>query len=77
MNNQTKLREKIINAQNGDKNATYQILLQFNPLIKKYSRILGYDDAYSDLIIWMVQAIRSYNNPQKDGIKQKKMSTLA
>jgi len=36
-----------------------QIVHRFTPLIRKYSSQLGYDEAYSDLIIWIVNCCPS------------------
>jgi len=51
------LKELIIKAQNGDAEATEQVINRLLPLIKKHSFKLQYDDASSDLIIWILQAI--------------------
>lgn len=43
-----------------DKGAVTQIIDEFMPLIKKYSRDLGYDGAEFDLIIAMIKIIKVY-----------------
>ncbi len=37
-----------------------QVVHRFIPIVKKYSRQLGYDDAYSDLVTWIVEAVYRY-----------------
>jgi hypothetical protein len=55
-----RLKELIIKAQNGDAGATEQFINRLLPLIKKHSYKLGYDDAYSDLTTWILEAIHRY-----------------
>ena len=62
------IRELITNAQKGDKDASIQLIDRLAPLTKKYSRRLGYDDAYADLIMWLVWAIKNYKIPNPTGI---------
>lgn len=45
------LNDVINNSQRGDGNATLSLINKFNPLLKKYSRKLYYEDAYNDLLI--------------------------
>lgn len=41
--------DMIRSSQQGNPDATLQLLQKFNPLLKKYARKLGYEDAFSDL----------------------------
>lgn len=52
-------------AQNGDEKYMMDIMEKFNPLIKKYSRKLKYDDAEADIIIFLIETINKipiFNN---------------
>lgn len=60
MEQDLKLRELIERAKNGDQEALERIIYKFNPLIKKMCRDLGYDEAYSDLVLWVVNAVHRY-----------------
>lgn len=44
-------------SQNGDTEACLEIIRRFKPLIKKYGYKLGYDDAYSDLILELIEVV--------------------
>ncbi|WP_051534139.1 helix-turn-helix domain-containing protein [Desulfitibacter alkalitolerans] len=56
------LRVLIINAQNGDQDSVVHLVHWFIPLVKKYSRRMGYEEAYADLIVWMVNAVHKYRS---------------
>ena len=60
MERRQKLLGIIINAQNGDQDAVVKLVHRFIPLIKKYSREMGYEEAYADLVTWTVKAIHKY-----------------
>ncbi|HVJ49093.1 helix-turn-helix domain-containing protein [Desulfitobacterium sp.] len=60
MNENKSLKELIIEAQNGDSEAPEKLINRLSPLLKKYSYKLGYDDACSDLSLWILEAIRRY-----------------
>jgi len=64
-----RLRELITKAKKGDHDAVLQIVHQFIPAVKKHGRRMGYEEAYADLIIWIVNAIQQYepiNNYDKN-----------
>lgn len=44
-------------AKSGNKDAMAQIIEKFNPLLKKYSRKLEYEDAYNDLVLFFIELI--------------------
>jgi len=67
MQKKLKLRELIAKAQNGEEDAFIEIIHRFIPLIKKYSRRLGYPEACSDLITWIVSAVHRYTPNTKWG----------
>lgn len=48
----------INNSKRGDKDSMMEIIIKFNPLIKKYKYLLQYDGAESDLIIELIKIIR-------------------
>lgn len=52
------LYELVKTAQNNNDESIMLMLNKFNPLIKKYSRSLNYDGAYSDLVINLIEIIR-------------------
>jgi len=52
---------KILEAQSGSNDATLQLVHKFNPLLKKYARKLGYEDAYSDLLVDFLSLIKKMN----------------
>jgi len=54
------LHELIVKAKCGDQEAISEIVTRFIPIIRKYSRQLGYEEAYSDLVEWMVRSINRY-----------------
>ncbi|MHB1420579.1 MAG: helix-turn-helix domain-containing protein [Bacillota bacterium] len=60
MQRKLKLRELIVKAQNGEEDALNQVVHRFIPLIKKYSSQLGYAEAYSDLVAWVISAVYQY-----------------
>jgi len=55
-----KLKVLIVNGQNGDQESVVHLVHRFIPLVKKYSRRMGYEEAYADLIAWMVNAVHKY-----------------
>ncbi|HBT48191.1 helix-turn-helix domain-containing protein [Moorellaceae bacterium AZ2] len=60
MPKKAKLQELIVKAQAGDQEALAELVQRFNPVIKKYSRRLGYEEAGSDLVAWIVDAVHRY-----------------
>ena len=54
------LMNLILKSKQGDKNAILEIINNFMPLIKKYSRKLLYDGADSDLIIALIKILKAY-----------------
>jgi len=63
-----KIRELIAKAKRGDEESFTSVVDRFKPAIKKHVRRLGYDDAYSDLILWLVNAVHRYQ-PRKRKVK--------
>lgn len=60
LNDDIKLKDLIIKAQNGDEESIEEILNRLLLLIKKYSYKLGYEDASADLQLWILEAIHGY-----------------
>jgi hypothetical protein len=60
MQKKPKLRELISRAKAGDRQALAEIVQRLTPLVKKYSRRLGYTDACSDLVSWILAAVKRY-----------------
>ena len=44
-----------------DPEAVMDLVLQFNRLLKKYSKCLGYEDAYNELLVFFLELIQSNN----------------
>lgn len=51
----------ILQAKAGNEEANLLLIEQFNPLLKKYTYKLRYDDAYNDLLIYFLELIQSMN----------------
>lgn len=54
------LQELIALTKNGDEDAFLQVARRFLPVVRKYSRGMGYEDADADLVVWIVNAIHRY-----------------
>lgn len=54
-----KLYNLLVNSKNGNKNSTLDIIEKFNPLLNKYSRKLNYDGSYTDLIICLLETLKT------------------
>ncbi len=57
MNEKASFKELIIEAQNSNPDATERLINRLHPLIKKYSYKLGYDEAGSDLTLWVIETV--------------------
>lgn len=55
------LLNRIQEAQNGNNDASLLLIKKFNPLLKKYAKKLGYDDAYNDLLVDFLSVIKKIN----------------
>jgi DNA-directed RNA polymerase specialized sigma subunit len=66
MQKRLKLRELVSKAQNGEEDALIEIIHRLIPLVKKYCRRLGYAEACSDLITWIVSAVHRYTPNTKE-----------
>ncbi len=67
------LKELIINAQQNDDCAMMNLINNFNPLFKKYTWKLYYEDSYSDIVVFFIELIHTMNveelvNPSDAGI---------
>ena len=73
MPEKARMSKLIAMAANGDQKAMNELVQRFIPIIKKYSRQIGYDEACSDLILWMIGAVYRYHPNTtwgKDELKQ-------
>lgn len=55
------LYTKIDLAQRGQENALVDLLLQFNPLLKKYARKLDTEDSYEDLRCFFIELVYHFD----------------
>lgn len=63
----------IIQFKEGDNKSLLSLISKFNPLLKKYSYKLYYDDAYNDLIVDFIEVIcniefDNFNNKSEGSI---------
>ncbi|WP_055669804.1 sigma-70 family RNA polymerase sigma factor [Desnuesiella massiliensis] len=63
------LCESITLCKNGHKNILLELIDAFSPLINKYSRLLIYEDAKSDLILFFIELIYKFPIDNKIFIK--------
>lgn len=73
------LFEKVLLAQSGNKDAMQELINQFKPLIKRYSRGLYIEDSYNELVLSFIEVIHTIPvkslNSRTDGIIVKYIST--
>lgn len=60
MSEKPRLRELIDMAVSGNQDAMCQLVHRFTPIIKRYSRQIGYDEACAELVVWMIEAVYRY-----------------
>lgn len=53
------LFDLFLNAYNGNSFAQLQIVQRFQPLLKKHAALLKYEDAYSDLQLYLLELLHS------------------
>lgn len=46
-------------AQQGDNEAMMELINRFQPLLRKYARKLGYDDAYEDCLLFFIELVKA------------------
>lgn len=63
------LEELIRKAQKGNDEAMLLLLDKFNPLIKKYGRKLGYEDAADDIIIYFIEMLQRLDMDKMNCVK--------
>lgn len=51
--------EAVLKAKTGDSTAMLEVIERFSRLLKKYARKLGYEDAYSDLLVELITIIKA------------------
>ncbi len=52
------LKEKILLIQRGDKQVLEELFYQFEPLVRKYGRLLGDEDGYQDMALCLIVILR-------------------
>lgn len=60
-------------ARDGDHESMMELITRFSPLIRKYARILNYEDAYEDLLVEFIDFIYTF---KVDNIKEKNDGVL-
>ncbi|SHJ35906.1 RNA polymerase sigma factor [Lutispora thermophila] len=55
------LWELVEQSKNGDKEALMKLIKKFEPLIKKYTKELNYEEAETDLIISFIEILKDIN----------------
>ncbi len=58
----------LVKAQQGDEKAMLELINRFQPLLKKYAKKLGYEDAYEDFLLFFIELVKT--------IDLKKLNTL-
>jgi hypothetical protein len=53
------LSELVIKAQRNDEGSMIELIKKFNPIVKKYSKLLNYDGSETDLIITFIKAVKT------------------
>lgn len=52
-------------ARSGDPEATMRVIAILEPTLRKNARMARTDDAYSDLLVWLLKALRKYRGPPR------------
>lgn len=55
------LAKLLFSSSQGDSHATIQLITQFQPLLRKYTKMLDYEDAYEDLLLKFLELLKSGN----------------
>ncbi|CCQ95451.1 hypothetical protein CULT_2630002 [[Clostridium] ultunense Esp] len=71
MKEKQKLSEWVRRIQQGDREAVEPLIERFKPKINHLSHLLGYDGAETDLILWLLTAIKRYDFSDKREEKDK------
>ena len=58
---ESEIYNKLILIKNGDNDELYLLIKKFEPIIKKLSRKLNYEEAETDLIIFFIEFVKSIN----------------
>ena len=53
------LRQKVLLAQSGDQNSMQDLIDQFTPLLKHYSRILYVEDSFNELVLSFIEIVHA------------------
>ena len=53
------LRQKVLLAQSGDQDSMQDLIDQFTPLLKHYSRILYVEDSFNELVLSFIEIVHA------------------
>lgn len=59
--NEFGLFKQIESAQNGDSEASYELIKSFTPLLRHYARLCPYEDAFEEFQIMLLEIIKNIN----------------
>lgn len=59
----------LMKAQKGEQKAMMELIDRFQPLLRKYAKKLGYDDAYEDCLLFFIELITTMNLRKINGWK--------
>ena len=73
------LRQKVLLAQSGDQDSMQDLIDQFKPLLKHYSRILYVEDSFNELVLSFIEIVHAIPleslKDNNDGVIVKYIST--
>lgn len=72
MSKKPKLKELILKAQSGDKEALNQVIKRFKPIVKKYARRFGGEDVCLEIVEWIINATKIYKEKSTWGREELK-----
>lgn len=66
------ISQKVLSAQEGSQDAMLELIKQFTPLLKRYSRVLYIEDSFDELVLAFIEIIHAIPlerlNGKSDGI---------
>lgn len=62
------LRQKVLLAQSGDQDSMQDLIDQFTPLLKHYSRILYVEDSFNELVLSFIEIVHAIPLEQNRGV---------
>ncbi|MCG0276047.1 MAG: helix-turn-helix domain-containing protein [Thermosediminibacteraceae bacterium] len=76
MGKNPKLRDLISRAKEGDEEAIVQLVKRFTPIVKKYTGKIGNGEMYSNLIEWIIKAVKRYQPDTRYFSQNKKRNDI-